>query len=794
MIRFCALGGVELRGADNAEARAILTQPKRLALLAYLAIAAPGGFRRRDSVVGLFWPELDQPHARAALSQSIYHLRRVLGREIVASRGSEDIGIDPECVWCDGAAFERALADGDARRALDLYRGDLLPGFFLSDAPEWEQWLEAERHRLRARAAEAAWRLAEEAEAAANAAEAAHWGRRALSLADDDEIQLARVVALLDRVGDRAGAVQAGEAFAERLEREYQLDLAPETRALIAQVRSRQSFPAAFRAADPIEPPPAPNAVPSGGGPAATDTRRRGGPVPRVRLAAALTMVVLLLAGAIVWSTIRDRAAATDVAAGSPGDADSRVAVLPFVSSGSDRAVYLADGLTEQLISRLSSLSGLQIIARTSVVRLKDLGRSAEEIGRELGVGVLLEGSVDVSGDRVRITARLVNTATRQALWADDYEAAFRDVEDLEGRIAEAVAGALRVEWSPSEYRRLVRRGSAHPEAYALYLRGRHYLAKSDEASFNRARDTFEEALRLDPDYARAWSGLSDAYDHLAGSGMLPTRVAYLRARDAAERALELDPELAEAHASLAVALSYYARDWQAAERRFKRAIELDASYARAYRTYSGHLRVLGRLEEARAAARRASELDPVNFFTLFEPVLISYFERDYDRAIARARRLAAMGPDYAFAHFALALALVQRGNYDEALQALAAVDPDDRLPDVVAVRGYIRAVSGDRARARHLLAVLDDLGRSRSVAFHKAVIHLGLDEADHALASLERAYWNGEWRVNLLKGEPLFDPLRPEARFQDLLGMLGLGDSPGANAPAATRTAASPG
>lgn len=152
------------------------------------------------------------------------------------------------------------------------------------------------------------------------------------------------------------------------------------------------------------------------------------------------------------------------------------------------------------------------------------------------------------------------------------------------------------------------------------------------------------------------------------------------------------------------------------------------------------------------------------------------------------------MGSDYAFAHFALALALVQRGDYDEALQALAAVDPDDRLPDVVAVRGYIRAVSGDRARARHLLAVLDDLRRSRSVAFHKALIHLGLDEADHALASLERAYWNGEWRVNLLKGEPLFDPLRREARFQDLLEMLGLGDSPGANAPAATRTAASPG
>ena len=791
MIRFRALGGVELRGADNSEARAILTQPKRLALLAYLAIAAPGGFRRRDSVVGLFWPELDQQRARAALSQSVYQLRRVLGREIVVSRGSEDIGIAPGSLWCDVAAFDQAVADGDAHTALDLYRGDLFPGFFLSDAPEWEQWLEAERSRLRARAAEAAWRLAEAAEAAENAAEAAHWGRRALSLADDDEIQLARVVALLDRVGDRAGAVQAGEAFAQRLEREYQLDLAPETRALIAQVRSRQSSPAAFRRT--IEPQPAPDAVPSGGDRAAAGrTRRRGGPVPRVRLAAALTMV-LLLAVAIVWSALADRAAPLEVAAGSPGDLDSRVAVLPFVSSGSDRAVYLADGLTEQLISRLSSLSGLQLVARTSVVRLRDSGRNAEEIGRELGVGALLEGSVDVSDDRVRITVRLVNTATRQALWAGDYEAALRDVEDLERRIAEAAAGALRVEWSPSEYRRLVRRGSADPEAYALYLRGRHYLAKSDEASFSRARDAFEEALRLDPDYAQAWSGLSDAYDHLAGSGVLPTRVAYLRARDAAERALELDPELAEAHASLAVVLSYYARDWQAAERRFNRAIELDASYARAYRTYSGHLRVLGRLDEARAAAGKAAELDPVNFFTLVEPVLITYFERDYDRAIARARRLAAMGPDYGFAHFALALALVQRGASDEALEALDAVDPDDRLPDAVAVRGYIRAVSGDRGRARHLLGVLDDLGRSRSVAFHRAVIHLGLDEADRALSWLERAYWNGEWRVNLLKGEPLFDTLRREARFQEILEMLGMSDSP-ANAPAATQTSASPG
>lgn len=240
MIRFRALGAVELLDAAGRSLHPVLAQPKRLALLAYLAMASPRGFHRRDTLMGLFWPEMDDERARGALNQAVYHLRQSLGRDVIVSRGPADLGVDSARLWCDVAAFEDALAAGDARHSLDLYGGDLLKGFFLSDAVEWERWLEEERARLRVRAADGAWGLAEAAADAGIPGEAAFWGRRSVALASGDEHRLRQLITLLDETGDRVGAVGAYEEAVERWSRDAGIEPSPETRELIARIRSPQ--------------------------------------------------------------------------------------------------------------------------------------------------------------------------------------------------------------------------------------------------------------------------------------------------------------------------------------------------------------------------------------------------------------------------------------------------------------------------------------------------------------------------------------------------------------------------
>src|SRR2546425_1811871 len=239
MVEFRLLGTLSLTTPDGREAGSLLSQPRRLALLAYLAAATPRGPHRRDTLLALFWPELDQEHARAALRQSLHVLRSALGADAMVSRGDEEIGLDFERIWCDVAAFQRAIDQEQFREALDLYRGNLLEGFFISDAPEFERWLETERAQLQKTASRAAQALVEHYETRSNLTTGAHWARRAIELAPSNEGLVRRLITLLDRQGDRAGALEAYAAFARRIAAEYDAEPAAETRALVAAVRAR---------------------------------------------------------------------------------------------------------------------------------------------------------------------------------------------------------------------------------------------------------------------------------------------------------------------------------------------------------------------------------------------------------------------------------------------------------------------------------------------------------------------------------------------------------------------------
>lgn len=241
VVRFRALGGVHLSRGDEEELRTVLRQPKRLALLAYLVLATPHGFHRRDMLLAMFWAEMDQSAARHALRNALYNLRREVGESVIANRGGEEVGIAAGTVWCDAVEFELALDVGRHDSALKLYAGDLLAGFYLSGAsPVFEEWVERERSRLRLRAADAAWKLASGAEREGKPAYAVEMARRALTLRPDDEPWLRNILALLYRLGDQAGALRTYEEFALRLSRDFEVEPAPETRALIRQVRERR--------------------------------------------------------------------------------------------------------------------------------------------------------------------------------------------------------------------------------------------------------------------------------------------------------------------------------------------------------------------------------------------------------------------------------------------------------------------------------------------------------------------------------------------------------------------------
>ncbi len=312
-----------------------------------------------------------------------------------------------------------------------------------------------------------------------------------------------------------------------------------------------------------------------------------------------------------------------------------------------------------------------------------------------------------------------------------------------------------------------------------MYLKGRYFWNKWDGASVEKARAHFQQALDLDPAYAQAWTGLSDAYEILGALSVLSPEEAFPRARAAAERALAIDGELAEAHVSLATVLEDYYWDWAGAERHLRQAVGLDPNYAAAHQVYAEHLRDLGRFDDALAEAKKAQELDPLSTPVQLVIGITLYMARRYEEAIVQFQRLLETDPGFTVAYFNLGLAYTQQGKYEEAISTLQKVDArGGYIPNTKALLGYSYAASGRRAEARQILDALDELSKEQYVsAFHKAAIHTGLGEKDQALELLEQAYEERVGMMRLLKVEPMFDPLRSDPRFTELLKKVGLAE-----------------
>ncbi len=454
------------------------------------------------------------------------------------------------------------------------------------------------------------------------------------------------------------------------------------------------------------------------------------------------------------------------------------LAVLPLANHSQDaNAGYLCEGIAESLIVNLARLGALRVMAWSTVARYQNQQGGQDNplaIGRELGVRAVLAGRLYQFGDNLVIKTELVDTQDGAQLWGEQYQRKLADVFALEEEIARDICEKLRLRLDSEARVRLVRRYTDNHEAYQAYLRGRHYWKQRNAQALRKAIESFQQAIELDQDYALAYARLADCYGLVSIYGAAPPRAVMPKSKAAALKALQLDETLAEAHTSLAVSLAWYDWDWQTAELAFKRALELNPNYSIAWHWYgSVLLSAQGRHDEALAAELRALELEPFTLIYNLHPGFICYNAHRYDEAVEYYKRALELDDQFPLTWFYMSITYVAQAKYDEAIAAAqhALALAGGRGALIQAILGHAYAAAGRRAEAQALLDQFQTYPLNRDVSpFHLALIHCGLHDREQTLHWLEQAFEERySWMV-WLKSDPMFDWLRDEPRFQELL------------------------
>src|SRR5712692_622421 len=488
--------------------------------------------------------------------------------------------------------------------------------------------------------------------------------------------------------------------------------------------------------------------------------------------------MVVALAGYFEWSRLR--------AHSQPSSGRSMLAVLPFENLTGDAGQdYFSDGLTEEMIAQLGRLDPerLGVIARTSVMHYKHGQEQLGQIGRELAVQYVLEGSVRRDSGKVRITAQLIQMKEQTPVWSRQYDRELSGLLALQGEIAQEIADEIQPILG-GNHKRIAAdlKSTASPssyEAYDLYLKGRYFWNKRTKDSFQQAAEYFQQAIAKDPNYARAYAGLADTFGLMSTWYLVPQNEFMPKARDAALKALRIDASVAEAHTSLALVAENYDYDWQTAEKEFRQAIQLDPGYGTAHQWYAECLSFQGRFDEALAESERARQLDPLSVIIARDHKTILYFSRQYDRAIEQFRTVREMDPDFPPSG-ALIQAYVQKGQFADAFTELEKWRTPSYEPWYWSYLAYVCGRSGQWEQARRALAKLEHLVRysQSDLLLPLLVAYAGTDRKDEVIALLQKAYSEHSNSVVTLKVEPHYDALRSDPRFQDLLRRVGLADA----------------
>ena len=751
-------------------------QGRRLALLAFLSLAR-GRPVTRDKVIALLWPESTTDRARAQLSDDLYILRSALGDDVIRSNGDE-LALNPDAIASDAATSERLLDQGRLEAAVDLFAGPLLDGFHVPDAAELDRWLDAERTRLEHRYAAALESLAEASESRgdpAAAAQAVQWWRK-LAARDPANGRVAmRLMRALDATGDRAGALRHARVHAALLREEFDAEPDAEVTAFAERLRRESGARPApdVVSARPATLPPNRNvdASPEAESNLPSLTSSSGAPPERRRwrrplgygVAAALLVAVTVIAVRGVDSV---RPAARPSA--------SSVGVMPFVNMSQEPGdAYLGDGLTEQIITTLSRIEGLRVAARTSSFALRNGNLDVRAIGDTLGVAAVLEGSLRRDGDRLRITAQLIDAATGYHLWAEDYDRDLKDILTMQDEIASAIAGALEL--------RLARAGTPAParampelETYDLYLRGLHLRNTLRADALQESIGLLDRAIARQPAYAPAYAAKATVIGPQVMFGYVAQEKGVEELRAVTTRALELDPSLSEAHAALGMLELFFDWNWTGAEQALRRAIQLNPNDAQAYHHLANCMRVMGRLDEAIAARSRAIELDPLNARTTVILGNDYLAAGEMDRALAAYRRALQLDPVNALA--------LGTGPFHSSGPALV-YQAQGR--DREAVEEYLRIATLRGATTAELDALRADYARSGWSGFWRSWLTMVLRQSEdrpdalqvaglwaligdsaRALDWLDRAWRSRHPGLVYLRSDTRFESVRAHPRF----------------------------
>jgi serine/threonine protein kinase/Tfp pilus assembly protein PilF len=488
-----------------------------------------------------------------------------------------------------------------------------------------------------------------------------------------------------------------------------------------------------------------------------------------------IAAIILIMIGIGFYYIMRKEKAAV-----SPAQAEwkNSIAVLPFANlSSQEEQEYFCEGLAEALINALTNIKGLRVVARTSAFSFKGRDVDVREIGKKLNVQTVLEGSVQQAGNRLRISAQLINVEDGYHLWSERYDRETTDVFAIQDDISQAIVTALKIKLGVEEKAALVKRYTNDIEAYNLYLKGRYYWNKRTAEGMNRSIEYFKQTIEINPTYALAYTGLAEAYIVLGEWSIYPPKEVFPKARTAALKALEIDDELAEAHSALAMIKRDYDWDWSGAEREFKRAIELNPNYPTAHQWYAEYLTGLGRDKEAIVEAKRAQELDPLSLIINTAAGDAFHYAGQYDRAIEQYQKALDLDATFAVAHLFLGWIYRQKGMYEEAIAEIqTAINLHGEYSPFAASLAHVYALAGKIKEAREILDNLKKQEKQIYVSpFYIAIIYSALDEKNQAFEWLEKAFDEKDCPIIYIKVEFMLDPLRSDPRFKALLKKMNL-------------------
>ena len=456
---------------------------------------------------------------------------------------------------------------------------------------------------------------------------------------------------------------------------------------------------------------------------------------------------------------------------------ENSIAVLPFrdMSPHKDQE-YFCEGMAEELINALTKVGSLQVASRTSAFQFKGKGYDIGKIGKELNVYSVLEGSIRKAGNKLRITAQLINVSDGYHLWSEKYDRDMEDIFAIQDEISLAIVDNLKVKLLRGEKEKLVERHTENKEAYNLHLKGRYFWNRRSEVGFNKAFEFFQSAIEIDPLFALPYIGIADTYNIIGHFCFIPPTEAFEKARAAATKALEIDKNLSEAHASMAWIHTYYDRNWKLAEKEYKLSIDLNPEYASAHEWLALFLVGMGRFDEAITEINKAIELDPLSVMISSILGIVLYFSRRFEEAIEQFRKTLEMNPNFPFAHIWQGLSYLEIAAHDKALVSL--MKSEALAKDMtygLGILGMVYALADQNNKALEILEKMENLSETKYLSpLYKAFIFMGLGNKDKAFTYIDKAFIEREPFLFYLKTVPTFDSLRSDPRFTELLNKIG--------------------